>query len=144
MLHTKWLYQKIHKIHHKHISTLFYAYAAAHPLEYIFGNVLPTVVGVLILGKNIHVTTVIGWYIARSFETLEGHCGYDFSWSPFRWVPFSAGYGYHVFHHSVNVGNYSSFFHIWDTILGSNSAYTKHVKEFQQTFVEAKESQKSK
>lgn len=129
-LHTKWLYQHVHKIHHRHIDIVFYAQSFAHPLEYVFGNVLPSVVGPFILGKRIHVTTAIAWFLARNVESAEGHSGYEFPWSPFRWVPFTPGYGYHSFHHSGNMGNYSSFFHIWDTILGSNKAYNEHIKQF--------------
>ena len=122
-LHTKWLYQKVHKLHHKHIDSVYYAQMTAHPLEFVFGNVLPTVVGPLLLGKRMHLLAVITWFFARNVESAEGHSGYEFPWSPFRWLPFTPGHGYHSFHHSANVGNYSSFFHIWDTIFESNKAY---------------------
>jgi sterol desaturase/sphingolipid hydroxylase (fatty acid hydroxylase superfamily) len=119
----------VHKIHHRHINTVFLASASAHPLEYVFGNCLPSTVGVLILGRKMHFVTVIGWFFARNFETLEGHSGYEFSWSPFRWIPLSTGHGYHAYHHSANVGNFSSFFHVWDTVMGSNRSYKEYMKE---------------
>lgn len=56
-------------------------------------------------------------------ETQDGHCGYDFSWSPYRLIPFSTSAAYHDFHHSHNVGNYSSFFSFWDTLFGCNNDY---------------------
>ena len=133
-LHTPWLYQHVHKIHHKHINTVFYASAYAHPLEFVFGNVLPTVVGPLLLGKRIHFTTVIAWFFFRNIEAIEGHCGYEFPWSPFRWVPFQTPYGYHSYHHSSNVGNYSSFFHIWDSIMGTNKVYFQALKDLERDF----------
>ena len=134
LLHTKWLYQRIHKVHHTHINTVFYATACAHPIEILFGNIIPSAVGPLILGNKMHFTACLGWFIARNFESIDGHCGYEFSWSPFRWLPFATPYGYHAYHHSHNVGNYSSMFLTWDTILGSNVAYNKYMVEFKHAF----------
>lgn len=129
LLHTKWLYQNIHKVHHKHIDTLWYAASAAHPIEYIFGNVLPATSGVLILGRSIHVTTAVGWLFSKSVESLDGHSGYQLSWSPFKVMPFTPGFGYHNFHHSRNIGNYCGQFHLWDTLMGTNKAYHEHRQE---------------
>jgi methylsterol monooxygenase/4-alpha-methyl-delta7-sterol-4alpha-methyl oxidase len=56
-------------------------------------------------------------------ETCDGHCGYEFSWSPFRLLPLSGSSNYHNYHHSKNVGNYGSFFTLWDTICGTNKTY---------------------
>ena len=92
----------------------------AHPLEFVFSNMLPTSVGPAILGYKCHLVTIIAWYIIRFAENLDGHSGYDFSWSPYRLIPFSGSAEYHDFHHAVNVGNYGSFFSLWDTIFGTN------------------------
>ena len=59
----------------------------------------------------------------RIGETIDGHSGYEFSWSPFRLLPFSSSAESHNYHHSHNDGNYGSFFILWDTIMGSNQAY---------------------
>lgn len=80
------------------------------------------------------MTTAIGWWIARGYESNEGHCGYEFSWSPFRFVPFATGYGYHAYHHLTSVGNYSSFFSFWDTVFGTNTSYKKYLDEFAKEF----------
>jgi len=66
------------------------------------------------------MVTVFAYYIVRMIETTEGHSGYEFPGSPFYLLPFGADYTYHAFHHSKNIGNYSSFFTIWDTVCGSN------------------------
>ena len=34
----------------------------------------------------------------RVMETVDGHCGYEFSWSPYRLLPFSGSSEYHNFH----------------------------------------------
>jgi len=58
-------------------------------------------------------------------ETADQHSGYEFSWSPYRLIPLSGSANYHNFHHSHNVGNYTSLFTIWDTLCGTNSHYFK-------------------
>lgn len=82
-------------------------------------------VGPLFLRDKMHLGTLCFWLILRVFETIDGHCGYEFSWSPYRLLPFSGSAEYHHFHHSHNVGNYSSFFYYWDSLCGTNKPYFK-------------------
>ena len=55
------------------------------------------------LGKRMHFATAFTWYTLRFIESAEGHSGYEFSWSPFRVLPFASDYGYHAYHHSHNI-----------------------------------------
>ena len=128
-LHWRHIYPYIHKLHHEHKVTIAIAVNYAHPLEFIFGNLLPAAVGTIILGKHMHITTVWAWYVFRTLESIEGHSGYDFTWSIFRMLPFGSDYGYHIYHHYHNLGNFSSFFTLWDTVLGSNKAYYEFLEE---------------
>ena len=100
-----------------------------HPIEFIVTGLIPTGLGPIILGQNMHFLTSWTWYGIRYIESIEGHCGYEFSWSPFRILPFASDYAYHAYHHSHNIGNYSSFFTIWDTVFSSNSAYYEYLGE---------------
>ena len=129
MLHHRAIYPYIHKMHHTYSTTVGIAAEYAHPVEFVFGNMLPTAAGPALLGPNVHLYTVLAWYVIRFGETLDGHCGYEFSWSPFRLIPFSGSAEYHDFHHSANVGNYGSFFSIWDSVFGTNKAFYKLLKE---------------
>ena len=129
ILHMRQIYPYIHKVHHQHKVTVSMGAIYHHPLEFVFGNVVPTASGPLILGSNMHITAAFTWYAIRVIETLEAHSGYDFSWSPFSLLPFKGDPGYHNFHHIHNVGNYSSIFTIWDSLLGSNKAYFKYKEE---------------
>lgn len=122
-LHTKFFYPLIHKIHHQFITTISLGTEYAHPIEYAFGNLIPGFMPIIILGTRIHFFTFIVWIIYKFGEALDGHTGYDFSWSPYRLIPFSASASYHDYHHSHNVGNYSSMLTIWDSIFGTNKAY---------------------
>jgi sterol desaturase/sphingolipid hydroxylase (fatty acid hydroxylase superfamily) len=130
LLHRPFIYPSVHKIHHQHSISTFITAQYAHPLEYIFSNIIPTTVGPMILGKSMHISAVMAWFNFRTIESYEGHSGYEFSWSPYRLMPFTTDYGYHIFHHSHNVGNYSSFFMIWDYILGSNKLYFEYLSDF--------------
>lgn len=129
LLHWRVIYPYIHKMHHTHSTTVGIAAEYAHPVEFILGNMMPTSLGPALLGPNVHLLTVLAWYTVRFGETLDGHCGYEFSWSPFRLIPFSGSAEYHDFHHSANVGNYGSFFSIWDSVFSTNRAFYEALAE---------------
>jgi sterol desaturase/sphingolipid hydroxylase (fatty acid hydroxylase superfamily) len=122
-LHLPIIYPYIHKIHHEHSVAVGIANNYFHPLEFLIAGVFPTVLGSTLLGKRMHLFTYIVWYSIRITEDSDGHSGYEFSWSPYRLIPFSTSATYHDFHHLYNVGNFSSFFTLWDTICGTNSKY---------------------
>lgn len=126
LLHTPWLYKKIHKKHHEPNGTFGWIASYAHPIEFIFGDLLPASVGLIILGSRCHAITSYMWTIIRVTESTDGHSGYDFPWSPFRLLPMSASGSFHSYHHTHNVGNYGSFFTFWDTLFGTNAKYLKH------------------
>jgi sterol desaturase/sphingolipid hydroxylase (fatty acid hydroxylase superfamily) len=141
LLHHPKLYPFIHKKHHEYYTSISVASEYAHPLEFFLGNLTPTGLGPIILGSRVHFFTLLAWYIIRVMETIDGHCGYEFSWSPFRLLPLSAGAGYHDYHHSHNVGNYGSFFSVWDTLCGTNAQYFRFIsiKQQEHDLREAKE-----
>jgi sterol desaturase/sphingolipid hydroxylase (fatty acid hydroxylase superfamily) len=114
-------------MHHEYAHTVGIASQYTHPVEYLLGNVLPTAMGTLILGPRMHLVSVFGWYALRIGESIDGHSGYEFSFSPYRLIPFSASASYHDYHHSHNVGNYGSFFQIWDTVFGTNRDFYQHL-----------------
>ena len=69
------------------------------------------------------------WIVLRILETTDGHCGYEFSWSPYRLLPLSGSASYHNYHHTHNVGNFGSFFMIWDSMMGTNKSYFNYLKK---------------
>ena len=123
MLHKPFFYTSIHKIHHEHKVSTSIAMMHAHPLEYVFGNVGPATLGVVILGKRMHLSSYMAWNFVRLCNSLDGHCGYDFTWVPFRLLPFKLDGQEHPYHHSENIGSYGSFLSVWDTYFGSNSMF---------------------
>ena len=123
LMHQKFFYRYVHKIHHQYITSVGIAAEYAHPIEFALGNVLPIGIGTMILGNKLHLFTLLMFATVRMGEGLDGHTGFEFSWSPYRLLPFSTSAKYHDFHHTHNVGNYSSFFVIWDCIFGSNKSF---------------------
>jgi sterol desaturase/sphingolipid hydroxylase (fatty acid hydroxylase superfamily) len=126
--HTNWIYPHIHKVHHRYNETISVASDYEHPLGYLMNSVIPSSLGVAILGRKMHMAAVCVWYVVRTWEALDGHSGYEFPWSPYRLIPFSNSAQYHDFHHSHNVGNYTSVFCFWDTIFGDNIAYYEYLQ----------------
>ena len=131
ILHSKFLYKHVHKVHHTYSQTIGIAGGYAHPVEFIFGNMIPAIIPVILLGSRIHILTVFTWPILRIAASTNNHSGYDFPWVPWDLLPFRATPDYHEFHHSGGDfgGNYSGQTTILDTIWGTNQKYYKTLKE---------------
>jgi sterol desaturase/sphingolipid hydroxylase (fatty acid hydroxylase superfamily) len=127
LIHSKYIYPYIHKKHHEYNISVSIACEYSHPLEWVFTGLIPSSMGSKLYGSRCHFVTLLLWNLLRITETIDGHCGYDFTWSPFRLLPLSGSARYHSFHHSHNQGNYSSFFTIWDTLCGTNKNYYKFI-----------------
>lgn len=126
LLHHPKIYGKIHKRHHQFYTPVGLAAEYAHPIEYFVANSLPFSAGPMLIGLvagPFHLYTFWLWFVLRIGETIDGHCGYAFPWTPYRLLPFSGSVGHHDFHHSKNIGNFSSFFTFWDTLCGTDKAY---------------------
>lgn len=67
----------------------------AHPIEFLLSNVIPFVAGPTLL--RAHYFTIFMWTILRIGETVDGHSGYEFPWSPYRLLPFSGSSTAHDF-----------------------------------------------
>lgn len=136
-LHWDKIYPYIHKVHHQYIYSVSIASEYSHPIDFIFSSLLPTSLGPLILGKRTHLATYLMWIILRIAESTDGHCSYEFSWSPFRLLPMSAGSEYHQYHHVSFKGNYSSFFTYLDRFFGTvNKNYIAFTEKKQELISE--------
>lgn len=67
--HSRPALYKMHKKHHRFISTIGFAAEYAHPLEQLIANGLPTLAGPLILG--VHMWLLWLWLFLRIWETVS-------------------------------------------------------------------------
>ena len=101
LLHQPMFYVRIHKIHHQFTAPIALAAIYAHPIEVIFGNIIPMITGPILC--HTHVVTYILWGIIGITVTSIHHSGYRFPWT----LPFDHQPNFHDYHHEYfNRGNY--------------------------------------
>jgi fatty acid hydroxylase domain-containing protein 2 len=74
LLHTKYLYSKIHKRHHEWMSPIGITSFYAHPIELICANILPAMIGPILLKS--HFITFIIWTTMAITSVVISHSGY--------------------------------------------------------------------
>ncbi|KAL6557232.1 Methylsterol monooxygenase 1-1 [Orobanche minor] len=123
LLHQKWGYEKIHRVHHEYTAPIGFAAPYAHWAEVIILG-LASFLGPFIAPG--HMVTFWLWMIVRQMEAVETHSGYDFPWSPLKYIPFYGGAAFHDYHHYVggrSQSNFASVFTYCDYIYGTNKGY---------------------
>lgn len=131
LLHTPYLYKRVHKQHHKYAAPFGLTAEYAHPIEVAFTGT-GTVGSPLLLAYlwgNMHLLTVMIWITLRLVQAIDSHSGYDFSFSLHWYFPLWAGASHHDDHHHYFTGNYSSSFRHWDYLLGTETAATSRRRE---------------
>lgn len=125
-LHSKLLYKRVHKMHHKYAAPFGLTAEYAHPFEVAFtgtGTVGSPLLIAYMTG-NMHLFTVLLWIVLRLLQAIDSHSGYDFPWSLRHFVPFWSGADHHDDHHQYFIGNYASSFRWWDFCLNTESPST--------------------
>jgi 4-alpha-methyl-delta7-sterol-4alpha-methyl oxidase len=115
-MHGRWLYKHVHGWHHRIVTPWAITGHYMHPLEYTLTGTV-ALIGPLVLGS--HVVTLWLWFAYRQWEAAEGHCGYEFPWTPTHLFAGNDGARHHDFHHARVRGNYAGFFPIWDRVFGT-------------------------
>jgi sterol desaturase/sphingolipid hydroxylase (fatty acid hydroxylase superfamily) len=65
LLHNRYIYPYIHKVHHRYASVVGIGSEYEHPIEYYFGVFIPASLAGILLKKKMHITT------AYMFSTLR-------------------------------------------------------------------------
>ena len=113
-MHTnKFIYKKIHKIHHRANTPIPIEYIYVHPLEWMSGMIGPFI-GMVLMGGISFYSYVI-YLLVRNFHELHIHSGILTS-KLFKILPFYGTNEHHDIHHSKRDGNYSSTFTYLDYI----------------------------
>ncbi len=115
-MHSRWLLKHVHGVHHRIYAPRAIAGHYMHPVEYGLTGLI-VLIGPMLVGA--HVVTVWIWVTFRQWEAAEGHCGYDFPWSPTHWLPLSDGALHHDFHHAKVRGNFAGFLRWTDQVFGT-------------------------
>lgn len=101
----RYIYDKIHYIHHRQIIPLGFGAIYAHPLEHLFVNLLPIITSIFLLDMDILLST---FFVANlSWMTVQSHTVYKTKISKSR----------HGIHHLYNYYNFDNYPYIVDRFL---------------------------
>ena len=124
LLHTRWLYARIHKKHHVYKQPTGIVSVLSHPIEGLQNQLAVWFMPALLNDK--HVCTLCIWVAIRVYQTVNAHSGYNLPYvSTQYWLPWimSGALG-HDFHHQHGKWNYGSFFNLWDRLMGTHKLST--------------------
>jgi sterol desaturase/sphingolipid hydroxylase (fatty acid hydroxylase superfamily) len=113
MHENKYIYSKIHKIHHRANSPVPIDYIYVHPLEWMSGFIGPFI-GIIALG-GVSIYTFWLYLFVRNFHEIAIHSGLK----TFLFNKIFPLYGtneHHDMHHAKRDCNYSSTFTFWDHV----------------------------
>jgi sterol desaturase/sphingolipid hydroxylase (fatty acid hydroxylase superfamily) len=106
-LHTPKLYALIHKTHHAWRSPVACSAHDAHPLEYLFANLMPFAISSMVVG--LHWVLVLVAFAFATFRLVAAHSG---------WRPRFLGSASHELHHQFLVVNFG-IVGFWDRVFGT-------------------------
>ncbi|SPO05990.1 probable C-4 methyl sterol oxidase [Cephalotrichum gorgonifer] len=142
-LHYGPLYRSIHKMHHYYSAPFGLAAEYASPIEVMLlglGTVGAPALWCYFTG-DLHLITMYLWIVARLFQAVDAHSGYDFPWSLRNFLPFWAGAEHHDVHHEKFIGNYASSFRWWDKILDTEASAEARERRRGEKLAKAKKAQ---
>ena len=90
LLHTDWLFEHVHYIHHSWTAPFAPCCVYAHPLEFLMGNVSVILVGPSLMGC--HVVVWYAWAFLATVDTAIAHSGWH--------LPYFPSPEAHDYHHS--------------------------------------------
>jgi lathosterol oxidase len=122
LLHTRWLFQRAHGVHHRSRNPSPWAAYAFHPIEaFINGLVTP----LALLAVPLHGGVLFVFGLHQIIRNAHGHAAVEtmprgFVWH-WLWDRFTTTTHHHL-HHETAQGNYGLWFTWWDRLCGTERA----------------------
>jgi sterol desaturase/sphingolipid hydroxylase (fatty acid hydroxylase superfamily) len=101
LLHTTYLFRKIHYIHHRYTKSNILATNYSHPIESVI-NYISIILPIILL--NFSMITTCLYSILITAHTTLSHCGYIIKWNGYVLIDPT----YHDNHHRHNNKNYAT------------------------------------
>jgi len=117
LLHTKYLYGAIHKKHHEWTSPIGIVCFYSHPIEHIFGNLLPMFVGPIVFRTHFMLAAI--WSSVAIITIIVSHSGYH--------LPFLTSPEAHDYHH-LKFNEMYGVLGILDSLHGTDKNFRKSYK----------------
>ena len=118
MLHeNKWLYSRVHRIHHRAYCPMPIEYIYVHPIEWMVGSIGP-ILGLVLVHLTWGIVSIWafwGYLLVRNLHELNVHSSVRSGIGTV--LPLYGLTEHHDLHHSrPNMGNYASTFTLWDRV----------------------------
>lgn len=114
LFHHPALYKHVHKQHHEWTAPIGVVSIYAHPLEHVLSNMMPAVMGPMLLGSHLSTTSL--WYCLAFLSTNISHSGYH--------LPLLPSPEFHDYHHLKFNQNYGVL-GVLDRLHGTDSKFRK-------------------
>lgn len=142
LMHVKWIFPYVHKVHHYSHNPSPWAAFSFHPLEAIIeAGIVPLIVFAL----PIHRSALLLFLLYMTAMNVMGHLGFELYPKGFtkhwlgKWQNTST---HHNMHHHYTKCNFGLYFNFWDRIMGTNHA--KYHEHFEHVASAKKEEEKEK
>lgn len=116
LMHTRWLFKHVHRLHHQFTNPSPFAAYAFHPGEIV---IEVAVIGIMVFIFPLHPIAIAAYITILTYLNVISHLGFELYSS--KWLHrFFITSTHHNMHHSHVNGNFMLYFNFWDWLMGTN------------------------